>query len=78
MLERPPRAGLTKKRGGLDAGGGGGGESPILLLDDLFSELDQSCRKATGEALADGLASDTGMGSQVLVASGFPTLRAPN
>ena len=73
MLERPPpRAGLTKKRGGLDAGGGGGG------LDDLFSELDQSCRKATGEALADGLASDTAVGSQVLVASGFPTLRAPN
>lgn len=43
------------------------GESPLLLLDDLFSELDVRRREATGEALAATISHDSGTMSQVLV-----------
>jgi DNA replication and repair protein RecF len=39
------------------------GESPILLLDDLFSELDPARREATAQALTETIAA----GGQVLV-----------
>ena len=42
------------------------GEAPILLLDDLFSELDLARREATAAALADTLGASPGT-AQLLV-----------
>ena len=47
------------------------GESPILLLDDLFSELDSARREATAAALAESLAAADGRG-QLLVTTADP------